>query len=66
MDLQDTIVAVSSPAGAGERAIVRLSGERAIEIAERVFAPPGDSAPMLSWPTYTARAGRVGVPQAAR
>jgi len=46
LDLQDTIVAVSSPAGAAERAIVRLSGERAIEIAERVFAPDT----RVAWP----------------
>jgi tRNA modification GTPase len=39
MNLGDTIVAVSSPAGAGERAIVRLSGPRAVEIAASVFAP---------------------------
>jgi len=37
MNLGDTIVAVSSPAGAGERAIVRLSGPRAVEIAGSVF-----------------------------
>ncbi len=41
MFLGDTIVAVSSPAGAGERAILRLSGPRAIEIADEVFRPDG-------------------------
>jgi len=75
MDLEDTIVAVSSPAGAAERAILRLSGERAIAIADQVFVagaghsegvamPPGSSEPISSWPTYTARAGRVVVPGA--
>ena len=70
MDLQDTIVAVSSPAGAAERAIVRLSGERAMAIAERLFVPeprrvampPGEAEPISTWPTYTARAGRVVLP----
>jgi len=42
MNLEDTIVAVSSPAGAGERAVLRLSGPWAIEIADRVFASPPD------------------------
>ena len=35
----DTIVAVSSAAGAAARAIVRLSGPDALSLAERVFAP---------------------------
>ena len=48
MNLDDTIVAVSTPAGAAERAIVRLSGDRAVAIADRLFTPsagraPGDS-----------------------
>lgn len=37
----DTIVAVSTPAGAGARAIVRLSGEDAVRLAGRVFASDG-------------------------
>ena len=42
MNLGDTIVAVSSPAGAGERAVLRLSGPLALAIADRVFVPAGD------------------------
>ena len=57
VNLDDTIVAVSSPAGAGERAIIRLSGPRAVEIAAQVFAP-GDE----GWPTYTALVGRLEPP----
>jgi tRNA modification GTPase len=37
-DLQDTIVALSSAAGPGGRAIVRLSGPSALRILEAVFA----------------------------
>ena len=37
MDLSDTIVATSSPAGRSLRAIVRLSGPDAVEIASAVF-----------------------------
>ncbi|MBE3069693.1 MAG: 50S ribosome-binding GTPase, partial [Planctomycetes bacterium] len=58
MDLADTIVAVSSPAGAAERAIVRLSGSRAVEIAGRVFASAG-AGDIPSWPTWTAGPGRL-------
>ncbi len=36
---EETIVAISSPAGLGARAIVRLSGPQAIPIAERYFLP---------------------------
>ncbi|MBE3097133.1 MAG: 50S ribosome-binding GTPase [Planctomycetes bacterium] len=45
MNLEDTIVAVSSPAGAGERAIIRLSGPRALAIAGRLFTPGAAGAP---------------------
>ncbi len=41
MDLDDTIVAVSSPPGAAVRGIVRLSGPEAIEIAGRLFSMDG-------------------------
>ncbi|MBQ8650118.1 MAG: tRNA uridine-5-carboxymethylaminomethyl(34) synthesis GTPase MnmE, partial [Flavobacteriales bacterium] len=37
MLINDTIVALSSPAGVGAIAIVRLSGSRAIEIVDSVF-----------------------------
>ncbi|HAT67858.1 MAG TPA: hypothetical protein DCS66_25205, partial [Flavobacteriaceae bacterium] len=33
----DTIVALATPAGAGAIAIIRLSGEQALEIASCVF-----------------------------
>lgn len=39
MRLYDTIAAVSSPRGKGGVALIRLSGERAIDIASRVFFP---------------------------
>jgi len=42
MDLNDTIVALASAPGSGARAVVRLSGPRAIEIAQTVFSPTVD------------------------
>ena len=36
----DTIAAISSAAGEAGRSIVRLSGEQAIELGGRIFAPP--------------------------
>jgi tRNA modification GTPase len=44
-DLHDTIVALSSPAGAGGRAVVRLSGPDALRIAATLFAAPGPVPP---------------------
>ena len=36
----DTIAAISTPMGEGAIAIVRLSGDEAIEIADRIFRSP--------------------------
>lgn len=41
MNVEDTIVAISSPPGSSVRGIVRLSGPAAVEIATRVFTPDG-------------------------
>ena len=39
MNLFDTIAAISTPYGKGGVALIRISGERAVEIAEKVFFP---------------------------
>ena len=39
--ITDTIAAISTPYGKGGVALLRVSGERAVEIAERVFLPVG-------------------------
>ena len=57
MNLEDTIVAVSTPAG---RAILRLSGPRAMAIADEVFHP-ASPVRLAHQPTYTAHEGRLGV-----
>ncbi len=56
MNLDDTIVAVSTPSGAAERAIVRLSGDDALAIADRLFTP---AAGWHGHPTYTASPGHL-------
>jgi tRNA U34 5-carboxymethylaminomethyl modifying GTPase MnmE/TrmE len=39
MHLEDTIVALSSAAGVGARAVVRLSGARAWDLVATIFSP---------------------------
>ncbi len=39
--ITDTIAAISTPYGKGGVALIRVSGERAVEIADRVFLPAG-------------------------
>jgi tRNA modification GTPase len=39
MDFKDTIVALATPAGVGAIGIIRLSGDRAIDIVNEVFQP---------------------------
>ena len=39
MNLLDTIAAISTPFGKGGVAVIRISGENAINIAEKIFKP---------------------------
>ena len=39
MNVFDTIAAVSTPRGKGGIAVIRISGDRAAEVADRVFRP---------------------------
>ncbi len=61
MDLEDTIVALSSPAGPADRAIVRLSGPAALALAARFFCPDA-GLPPDAWSTFSAQPGRVRAP----
>jgi tRNA modification GTPase len=54
----DTIAALSTPAGEGGIAIVRLSGCRALDIADRIFIPRSGGRPSES-KTYTVHYGHV-------
>lgn len=55
-NLQDTIVALSTPSGEGAIAVIRLSGERAIEIVDKIFL----SAKRLSdQPSHTIHFGKI-------
>ncbi len=45
--LEDTIIAVSTPPGYGGLGIVRLSGEKALSIARKIFKPKGNRGKIL-------------------
>ena len=48
MMLFDTIAAISTPIGKGGISVIRISGENAIKISEKVFEPISKNTPTLS------------------
>ena len=48
MTLKDTIIAISTPRGSGGLGIVRLSGDRALAIAKKIFTPRGKAAKKIA------------------
>lgn len=57
----DVIAAVSTPRGRGGVAMIRISGDGAIECASRMFVPAG-STPLTATRHATARYGRIIMP----
>ena len=58
--LDDTIAAIATPLGEGGLAVIRLSGARALHVAEKCFRPAGKSALKLAEaPTHTLHYGHV-------
>jgi len=58
--LDDTIAAIATPLGEGGLAVIRLSGARALAVADRSFVPIGKSSLKLSAaPTHTIHYGRI-------
>ncbi|OCS84433.1 tRNA uridine-5-carboxymethylaminomethyl(34) synthesis GTPase MnmE [Caryophanon latum] len=58
----DTIAAISTPMGEGAIAIVRLSGNQAVEIADRVFKTPGGKR-LMEQPSHTIHYGHLHEPK---
>ncbi len=58
----DTIAAISTPLGEGAIAIVRLSGEQAIEIAEKIFRSPNGKS-LASQASHTIHYGHLVDPK---
>ena len=58
--MEDTIAAIATPLGEGGLAIIRLSGPRALAVADTCFWPAGASSPKLSQaPSHTLHYGKV-------
>ena len=58
----DTITAISTPLGEGAIAIVRISGDEAIEIADRIFKGPGGKS-LLEVKSHTIHYGHLTQPK---
>ncbi|OGW75537.1 MAG: tRNA uridine-5-carboxymethylaminomethyl(34) synthesis GTPase MnmE [Omnitrophica bacterium RBG_13_46_9] len=64
-DTEDTIVAISTPVGQGGIGIVRLSGKKALSIADRIFVSKDKNKPS-GFKTYTTHYGQVVLPAGPR
>lgn len=59
LSTNDTICAISTAQGMGAIAVIRLSGQKALEIADRIFKPAFEKETPLSMQPHTARFGRI-------
>jgi tRNA modification GTPase len=60
MILEDTIAAIATPLGEGGLAVVRVSGARALAVADKSFLPAGkDSLKPSTAPTHTIQYGKI-------
>ncbi len=55
----DTIAAISTPLGEGGISIIRLSGSRAIEIADEIFIPSGKNERPALYESHTVHYGHI-------
>lgn len=56
--ISSTICAIATPAAVGGISVVRISGERAVEVAEKVFKPVSGK-PIAEMKGYTAAYGKI-------
>jgi tRNA modification GTPase len=62
MSLSDTICAIGTPPGEGGIGIIRLSGDKAVEIASRVFRT-ATARTVADFPSHTIHIGELRVPE---
>lgn len=56
---QDTICAVSTPPGVGGIAVIRVSGDKAVDIVDTLFRPNGHGLPLSQRRTHTLAYGEI-------
>lgn len=56
----DTIAALATPGGVSAIAVIRISGEKTLNIIEKVFKPANKQLSILKWPANTAYLGYIG------
>jgi len=59
IDSKDTIVAISTPMGQGGIGIVRLSGNKAFKIGDKIFKPRRAKGKIAKMPSFTAHYGYI-------
>ncbi|MGN0803906.1 MAG: tRNA uridine-5-carboxymethylaminomethyl(34) synthesis GTPase MnmE [Candidatus Coproplasma sp.] len=55
---KDTITAIATPSGTGGVAVIRISGPRSLEIAQKIFIPTGKT-PVISFKPYRLYTGKI-------
>lgn len=55
----NTICAVSTPAGQGGIAVIRISGEKSFEYCDRIFVPGKSGSKVVDQPAYTLQFGTI-------
>ncbi len=58
LNKEDTIAAIATPFGAGSIGVIRLSGEKAIEIVEKIFVSPKHT-PLGDFPSHRVIYGHI-------
>ena len=56
---EDTIAAIATPGSGSGIGVIRISGENAIEVADKIFQPKNRNTPLPEQPTYTIHYGNI-------
>ena len=56
---EDTIAAIATPGSGAGIGVIRISGENAVEVAEKIFRPKNKNKRLSEQPTYTIHYGNI-------
>lgn len=63
MDMHETIAAISTAVSESGIGIIRISGDHALEVADRVYASPGGNSHLVDKPSHTIHYGFIRDPE---